>query len=102
MFSTFASLSASRVRRTSEGLSSTNSMSIARTGFILIPSFLRDSEMEGGTRSGFGLDPHAATMPLHNLFADRQADARTGIFLTAMQALENNENTCKILWGYAN
>src|SRR5208337_568537 len=97
MLRTFASLRASRVRRTSAGLSSTNKMSIGRTGFIIIPSFIRNGEMESGTCSRFRLHPHAATMALHNLFADRQANARAGIFLTAMQALKNNENPVKIL-----
>src|SRR5271166_4169158 len=78
-------------------------MSIGLTGFIiLVPSFIRDGEMEGGTCSRFRLHPHAATVPLYNLFADRQANARTGIFLTAMQALEDNENPFEILRGNAN
>src|SRR5271166_1059704 len=100
---TFASLSASRVRRTSAGLSSTNRMSIGLTGFIiLVPSFIRNGEMEGGTCSRFRLHPHAAAVPFHNLFADRQANAGARILLTAVQALENNENPVKILRGYAN
>jgi hypothetical protein len=58
--------------------------------------------MEGGTRSRFRLHPHAATVPLHDLLADCQANARAGIFLTAMQALENNEDPVKILLVDAN
>src|SRR5271165_274312 len=102
VFTTFASLSASRVRRTSEGLSSTNRMSIGLTAFILIPSFIRNGEMEDGTCSRFRLHPHPATVPLHNLLADSQADTRARILLAAMQALENNEDPVKVLGGNAN
>ena len=36
-------------------------------------------------------------MTLDNLLADRQADARAGVFATGMQPLEDDEDTVELL-----
>ena len=54
---------------------------------LLSPSGMR--EIEGGALSGFGLHPDAAAVALHDLLADRQADAGAGVLVAAVQALED-------------
>src|SRR5207302_2320047 len=98
LFRTFASRSASRVRRASPGLSSTNRISIGTPPVFI--SGLADCgqrERERRALARLGLDPDPAAVTLHDLLADGQPQARAGVFLLPMQALEDDEDPLEVL-----
>src|SRR5256714_2794295 len=95
---TRASRNGSRVRRASPGLSSTNRISIG-TALELI-SRLPDCgqrERERRAPARLGLDPDPAAVALHDLFADREPDARTRVLVLPVQPLENDEDALEVL-----
>ena len=94
-----ASLSASRVRRTSPGLSSTSRISIGvvTAAIIALLSLSGEREVEGRALAGLGLDPDAPAVALDDLLADRQADAGARVLVPAVQALEDDEDALEVL-----
>src|SRR5437660_11390764 len=98
LFRTFASRSASRVRRASPGLSSTNRISIGTPPASI--SGLADCgqrERERRALARLGLDPDPAAVALHDLLADREADPGPGIIVLAVQPLEDDEDAVEVL-----
>src|SRR6476660_2869538 len=87
--------STSQVRPASAGLSSTSRMS--GKGFMAVTkgSIGSDSrQREPKNRSPFtsGFDPDSASVLLHDLFADRQAQPVTGVLVARMQPLKNDKD----------
>ena len=96
-----ASRKASRVSRTSPGLSSTSSTSM---GMPPPPIGLHDcavascqGKAKGRALSGLRLDRDAAAVPLDDLLADRQADAGAGELFPLVQPLEHAEDPFEVL-----
>src|SRR5690606_19569126 len=90
---------ASRVRRTSPGLSSTSRISTGREMLVALIGCSRshgDGEKEGGAGSGLGLEPDPTAVALHHLLADRQANPGSRVVGPAVKALEEHENTVGI------
>src|SRR6202140_114454 len=56
-----------------------------------------DGEFKGGTRTGLRLYPYFSAQALHDLFADGQANAVSGILRAQVQALEDHENVFREL-----
>jgi len=51
-----------------------------------------NGEAERGPLAGLRFHPDAAAVPLHDLFAKSQADARAGVLFPIVQALEDDED----------
>src|SRR5262249_5648986 len=91
--------SASMVRRTSPGLSSTSRMSIALglMSGIMVCSLCRDGEKEGRALPGLRLDPDPSAVALHDPLADGQADSGSRIVGPAVEALKDQEDAASVL-----
>src|SRR3982751_77179 len=84
---------ASRIRYTSDSLSSTTSMF-----FALVSVFSRrDCPSEGASLSGHGVDPDAATIPVHDSPANGQSNAGTRILVGRVQAFKKPKNILLVL-----
>src|ERR1035438_3434242 len=94
------SRSASRVSRTSPGLSSTSRNSAGRPPDSLSIDVLltiRDGEQESGSLPRTGFHPDIATVSFDDLLAYGKADPGARIVLLAVQALKNNKYAIEIL-----
>src|ERR1700722_2756082 len=94
LFRISASFRASRVRRTSPGLSSTRriSMGVAvMLGRREWSAVSRQSKIECGTSALRRVDPDCPAVALDYLLGDRKANARAGVFLLGVQTLEYEE-----------
>src|SRR5579862_9214325 len=58
----------------------------------------RDGEEKGCSLSRFGFDPDSSPVALDHPLADREADARSAVFLIAMESLENTKDFLLISW----
>src|SRR5688572_19133643 len=96
--------SASRVSRASPGLSSTSRISIGFMAALTSVLFacgrhhhVRDGEEEHRALVRDRLDTDAAAVPLDDLAAEGQSDARALVFLTRVQPLEHLEDPLEVL-----
>src|SRR6266545_7297097 len=62
----------------------------------------RNREEERRAFAGLALDPNAAAVPLDDLFADAQPDARAREFFLSVKPLKNHEDALEILRRDAN
>src|SRR5579871_3893894 len=92
--STCAASIDSRIRNTSDRLSSTTS--IRRTYLAPIRS-ARKREIERRPLPRFGFDPNPPVIALHDALANRQADAGARVLLGGMQPLEQSKNVLLVL-----
>src|SRR6185437_3924329 len=96
---------ASRVSRTSPGLSSTSRTSTEVSLSCMGPSSSLhgfhlascQGKEKGGTLPGLGLDRDVAAVPFDDLLADGQADAGAGKLFPLVQPLEHAKNLFKVL-----
>ena len=58
--------------------------------------------MKGRSLPDLRFHPDASSVAFHNLFADRQSDAGTGILLPAVKPLKDDEDALGVLRGNAN
>jgi len=63
---------------------------------------LGKGETESGPLGRLRIDPDAAAVPFHDLLAEGQADAGAGVLFPTVQALEDDENSLRILGVDAN
>src|SRR5574340_430848 len=96
---TLPSLSASRVRRSSPGLSSTSRISTGLLSLTIrrLLVLFRQGEDESAAFTRPGFHPDMAAVALHHLLADGEADAGPGIFALVVQPLEHHEDALEIL-----
>ena len=101
---TLPSFSASLVRRTSPGLSSTSRISTGRPNALVHGRHAVSCRAAAGSvkrnvvpSPGLGLDPDAPAVALDDLLADRQADAGARVLVAAVQPLEDDEDPLDVL-----
>src|ERR1051325_7300685 len=94
---TLTSRSASRVSRTSPGLSSTRSTWIGVESLTSAPPLDGQGERGRRARSRSGCDPDFAAMALDNLLGERETDARAPKLLLSVELLKNHEDAIVVL-----
>ena len=65
---------------------------------VMILFAVPDSKVKRRALARLRFNPDPPTMPFHDLLADRQADAGSGIFCSRVKSLENDKNPIRILW----
>src|SRR5215210_5229998 len=102
---TRAPRSASTVRRTSPGLSSTSRiwMSVSAMSGGLRAARLRvgHSEVDGASGPGGGVEPDTPVQTADDLLAQREPDARSGVLGAGVQPLEHEKDPIPVLVGDA-